>query len=196
MATERSCKLRFPEGLAIVFTVAENGISKPVRHLKAGHLINGLWQISFQEIHLVDRQRNVAKRVLERLLHSVSLTLNAVEEDAGHGLFVETWRPIVSPALAFEYEAVLKRGTAETGMTLQDIDDFIEYLCSRSRLVQIYFRWRPALPDPNDDRILEVAVRTRASIVTFNTRDFVGTERFGIGVMSPGELLKLIGVVR
>lgn len=81
-------------------------------------------------------------------------------------------------------------------MTLQDIDDFIEYLCSRSRLVQIYFRWRPALPDPNDDSILEVAVRTGATIVTFNTRHFVGAERFGIGVMSPGELLKLIGIAR
>ncbi len=65
-----------------------------------------------------------------------------------------TWRPVISPALAFEYEAVLKRGSTDTGMTLQDIDDFIEYLCSRSRLVQIYFRWRPALPDPDDDRIL------------------------------------------
>jgi predicted nucleic acid-binding protein len=63
------------------------------------------------------------------------------------------WRPVISPTLAFEYEAVLKRGAPETGLTLQDIDDFIEYLCSRSRLVQIYFRWRPALRDPDDDRI-------------------------------------------
>jgi hypothetical protein len=75
---------------------------------------------------------------------------------------------------------VLKGGTAETGLTLQDIDDFIESLCSRSRLVQIYFRWRPSLPDPNDDHILQVAVRTRSTIVTFTTKDFRGTERFGI----------------
>jgi putative PIN family toxin of toxin-antitoxin system len=106
-----------------------------------------------------------------------------------------TWRPVISPALAFECEAVLKRGSTDTGMTLQDIDDFIEYLCSRSRLVQIYFRWRPALPS-NDDRILEVAVRTRASIVTFNTKDFVGAERFGISVISPSELMTLIGRMR
>jgi putative PIN family toxin of toxin-antitoxin system len=106
------------------------------------------------------------------------------------------WRPVVSPALALEYEAVLKRGTAETGLTLQDVDDFIEYLCSRSRLVQIYFRWRPTLPDPNDDRILEVAVRTGSAIVTFNTNDFKGSERFGIRVISPKELLALIGGMR
>lgn len=107
-----------------------------------------------------------------------------------------TWRPVVSPALALEYEAVLKRGAAEIGLTPQDIDDFIEYLCSRSRLVQIYFRWRPTLPDPNDDRILEVAVRTGSPVVTFNTKDFAGAERFGIRVISPKELLTLIGGMR
>jgi predicted nucleic acid-binding protein len=43
------------------------------------------------------------------------------------------WHPIISPALAFEYEAVLKRGAAEIGLTPQDIDDFIEYLCRHQR---------------------------------------------------------------
>ena len=79
------------------------------------------------------------------------------------------------------------------GLTLQDIDDFIEYLCSRSRLVQIYFRWRPALRDPDDDRILEVAVRTQSAVVTFNAKDFAGAERFGIQVISPKEMLTLVG---
>jgi putative PIN family toxin of toxin-antitoxin system len=106
------------------------------------------------------------------------------------------WRPVISPALAFEYEAVLKRLASETGLTLQDIDDFVEYLCSRSRLVQIYFRWRPTLPDPNDDRILEVGVRTRSAIVTFNARDFAGAGRFGIPVVQPKELLSQIGGAR
>ena len=102
------------------------------------------------------------------------------------------WRPVISPALAFEYEAVLKRGASETDLTLRDIDDFVEYLCSRSRLVQIYFHWRPALRDPNDNRILEVAVRTGSPVVTFNTRDFAGAERFGVKVMGPKELLPLV----
>ena len=42
------------------------------------------------------------------------------------------WCPVISPALAFENEAVLKRGVAESGLSLQDIDDFMEYLCSRA----------------------------------------------------------------
>ena len=52
------------------------------------------------------------------------------------------------------------------------------------------------LPDPDDDRILEVAIRTGSPIVTFNVRDFRGAERFGIQTMSPGELLGLIGAHR
>jgi len=103
------------------------------------------------------------------------------------------WRPVISHALALEYESVLKRGVEELGLTLVDIDDFTEYLCSRARLVQIYFRWCPMLPDPDDDRILEVAVRTGSPIVTFNVRDFRGPESFGIRTMSPGELLAIMG---
>jgi predicted nucleic acid-binding protein len=62
--------------------------------------------------------------------------------------------------------------------------------------VQIYFRWirwRPALRDPNDDRILEVAVRSGAPVVTYNTKDFSGAERFGIQVIRPKEFLSLVG---
>ena len=100
---------------------------------------------------------------------------------------------MISPALALEYESVLKRGVGELGLSLVDIDDFTEYLCSRARLVQIYFRWRPMLPDPDDDRILEVAVRVGSPIVTFNVRDFRGSESFGIRTMSPSELLAIMG---
>jgi predicted nucleic acid-binding protein len=105
----------------------------------------------------------------------------------------QQWRPVISPALALEYESVLKRGAGDWGVSLGDVDDFTEYLCSRARLVQIYFRWRPMLPDPDDDRILEVAVRTGSPIVTFNAKDFRGSESLGIRTMSPGELLAIMG---
>jgi putative PIN family toxin of toxin-antitoxin system len=103
------------------------------------------------------------------------------------------WRPVISPALALEYEAVLKRGAAGTALGSEEIDDLVEYLCSRARLVQIYFKWRPALRDPNDDRILEVAVRTQSAVVTFNTKDFADAGRFGVEVLRPHEMLALVG---
>jgi hypothetical protein len=101
---------------------------------------------------------------------------------------------VVSPALALEYESVLKRSTGDWGLSLSEIDDFTEYFFSRARLVRIYFRWRPSLPDADDDRILEVAVRTGAPIVTFNRKDFRGAELFGIRVMGPKEMLMALGV--
>ncbi len=95
-----------------------------------------------------------------------------------------TWTANVSVALALEYEDVLKRGL--TALTAEDVDDFLEYLFMRSNLVPVFFRWRPALPDADDDRILEVAVRSQAMVVTFNTRDFGAAEQFGVRVISPG----------
>ena len=103
------------------------------------------------------------------------------------------WRPVISPALAFECESVLKRDVAALGLTLADIDDFTEYLCSRARLVKIHFQWRLSLTDPGDDCILEAAVSAGAPIVTFNKRDFRGSERFGIRTVTPRELLAIIG---
>ena len=102
-------------------------------------------------------------------------------------------RPVISPALALEYESVLKRSVRDTGLSLGDVDDFTEYLFSRARLVQIYFRWRPMLPDPDDDRILEVAVRAGSPIVTFNVRDFRGSESLGVRTIIPSELLVIMG---
>jgi putative PIN family toxin of toxin-antitoxin system len=108
----------------------------------------------------------------------------------------QQWRPVISPALALEYESVLKRGIGQSVLSSSEIDELVHYLCSRALLVQIYFRWRPILPDPDDDRILEVAVRTGSPIVTFNERDFRGAERFGIPILSPGALLGVLGAQR
>lgn len=52
------------------------------------------------------------------------------------------------------------------------------------------------LPDPKDDFVLELAVESRADfLLTFNTRDFVGAERFGIRVILPREFLAIIGEI-
>jgi hypothetical protein len=74
-----------------------------------------------------------------------------------------------------------------------DIDGFMDYLCGRARLVQICFRWRPMLPDPDDDRIPEVAVRAGTPVVAFNVRDFRGAESPGVQTVSPRELPAVVG---
>ena len=58
--------------------------------------------------------------------------------------------------------------------------------------VQLAYLWRPAVPDDDDDMVLEAAVNGRADgIVTFNLSDFVrSAKQFGVEVMRPGEAVK------
>jgi predicted nucleic acid-binding protein len=52
------------------------------------------------------------------------------------------------------------------------------------------------LPDPEDDMILELAVKAGGEfIVTYNTRDFAGVEQFGVRAIEPGAFLQLIGAL-
>lgn len=74
-----------------------------------------------------------------------------------------------------------------------DVDDFLDYVLSVAELVSIPYRIRPALRDPSDDRILEVAAIADAAIVTFNERDFEGAERHGVPILRPVEFLRMIG---
>lgn len=116
---------------------------------------------------------------------------NRVLSLVGSGRFVHA----VSVALAFEYEAAVLRPEAGVRLPRPVIDDILDYLCRAADRQRIHFLWRPALPDPGDDLVLEVAVQARCSrIVTFNTRDFRGAERFGVRAVTPGAFLRLLEV--
>lgn len=99
----------------------------------------------------------------------------------------------LSVPLVIEYEDAGKRRSEETGLTEADIDDVLDYLCSVAHLQEIHFLWRPALKDPRDDHVLELAVEAAAeTIVTHNLKDFAAASHFGVTVMSPGEFLESI----
>ena len=101
----------------------------------------------------------------------------------------------ISVPLVFEYEDALKR-LESSAITEQDIGDFIDFLCEIGHHQEIFFLWRPFLPDPSDDHVLEVAVAAGCdTIVTYNKRDFRGIEYFGIRILDPRELLSEIGVI-
>ena len=106
------------------------------------------------------------------------------------------WRPCVSVPVALEYEDVLKREFMRTTINAADVDALLDYLFGVSHRVEIQLRVRPALRDPDDDRILELAARAGATIVTFNTRDFVGAQAFGVRAVRPLEFLSKIGESR
>lgn len=100
----------------------------------------------------------------------------------------------LSAPLVLEYEAVLMHLRLERGLTQDDVTDLVDSLCALSTLHEIDYLWRPYLRDPADEFVLDLAVAARCDyIITHNWRNFAGAERFGIGVVSPGRFLRLIG---
>jgi putative PIN family toxin of toxin-antitoxin system len=104
------------------------------------------------------------------------------------------WQATVSVALVLEYEATGKREAGSVGVESEVIDAIIDMMCATSYQHDVHFRTRPALPDPNDEFILELAVNSQSDfIVTYNVRDFRGSELFGIRVVTPAGFLRIIG---
>jgi putative PIN family toxin of toxin-antitoxin system len=102
----------------------------------------------------------------------------------------------ISVPLVFEYEGVLRRSKLPEEISEKDISDFIDFLCYVAFRQDIFFLWRPFLPDPSDDLVLEVAVEASCdSIITYNKRHFPGIEKFGIRILDPKEFLAEIGVI-
>jgi putative PIN family toxin of toxin-antitoxin system len=105
---------------------------------------------------------------------------------------------LLSPAMMLEYEEVLKRDehSQEAGLSLNDIDLFLEEFSALAEPVQIHFQWRPQLRDSDDEMVLETAINGRAdAIITFNKADFAASKQsFGIQILTPGELLRRIQI--
>jgi putative PIN family toxin of toxin-antitoxin system len=100
---------------------------------------------------------------------------------------------VMSTTLLFEYEDILKRNQIVLGLSDEEIEKILDYLCLQSEHQKIYFLWRPRLPDPKDDHLLELAVAAGTKlIVTHNTKDFKGVEKFGIRSLTPKELMEEI----
>lgn len=101
------------------------------------------------------------------------------------------FRSNLSLALALEYRAVGMRLLPSMPFGVDYLDSALDFVFSASEYQEIYFRWRPCLPDPGDDMVLELAIAAGgATIVTFNVKDFRGADRFGVRVCTPGEFLR------
>ena len=118
---------------------------------------------------------------------------------ASHKLLISlpngAYQPNISVPLFVEYESVVKREGMLNGLREMDIDAILDYFLSKSSIRKIFYLWRPTLKDPKDDLVLEVAVESQSEyIITFNKKDFRGSEKFGIKVVTPQEFMSERGM--
>jgi putative PIN family toxin of toxin-antitoxin system len=105
------------------------------------------------------------------------------------GLLGDTrWQPIVSVALILEYEEVAKREAHRLGIAEWVVDDVVDMFCRVGSQQAIRFRLRPALKDPDDEFLLELAAASQADfLVTYSIADFRGSEEYGVRPVTPIE---------
>ena len=104
-------------------------------------------------------------------------------------------RPLMGAALLAEYEDVMSRPLLwrRSRLIAAEREELLDIFLSVCQWRQIYFAWRPNLPDEGDNHVIELAVAGQAKyVVTRNTRDLRhGELRFPqLRVMTPGEFLK------
>ena len=98
--------------------------------------------------------------------------------------------------LVMEYEDVLLRPDM-VPLPTAAAQSVIDYLCATGTQQDVHFLWRPLLPDPKDDMVLEAAAGAGCRhIVTFNTRDFAAASSLGIAAIKPGDFLTLLESLR
>jgi len=108
-------------------------------------------------------------------------------------------RPMISTPLFAEYEDVLSRAETRARCPLSESEQnaLFDAFIAQTRMVEVYFSWRPNLRDEGDNLIVELAVAASpCNVVTHNLRDFANAElKFpSVKVLTPAQWLKLQGV--
>jgi predicted nucleic acid-binding protein len=100
----------------------------------------------------------------------------------------------LSVGLYFEWQDVLTRTeNLPPGVSADEMSAFLNYLCGHAFLAEIFYLWRPFLPDVDDDMIVELAFAAGCRyIVTHNVRHFAGCQQLGIEAIKPADFLRLI----
>ena len=138
-----------------------------------------------------------------RVILDTNVIVAALRSQAGasHRLLMTIghprWQSVVTPALMYEYEDVARRPGQVPGLSADDISAILDLLYQRSHRQLVYFSWRPLSQDPGDDLVLEAAVAGGCDfVVSFNERHLRPAREFGIEILKPVELLRLIGEIK
>ena len=105
------------------------------------------------------------------------------------------YQPVLGPALLAEYEDVLGRAElfATSVLSAKERGEVFDGLMSRCRWVEVFYAWRPNLPDEGDNHLIELGVAAQAdAIVTPKLRDVArGELKFpSLRVLTPEQCLE------
>ena len=127
------------------------------------------------------------------ILPAISLSKKGASRQLLRAALDSQFELLLSVPLLPEYEAVLIRPVHLTvsGLSSAEVGKLMDNLALVAKQVRLAFRWRPQLPDANDDMVLETAINGAATgVVTFNTRDFTNVcSKFGCAVLLPAAAL-------
>lgn len=106
------------------------------------------------------------------------------------------YRPVLGPALLAEYEDVMGRTDlfADSVLSVTERDEVFDGFLNRCRWVEVFYAWRPNLPDEADNHLIELAVAAQADvIITRNLRNVAhGELKFpSLRVLSPEHCLEV-----
>jgi predicted nucleic acid-binding protein len=104
---------------------------------------------------------------------------------------------VMGANLLAEYEELIHRESLWRGLpvTVKERETLLDDFCAAAIWHPVYFRWRPNLPDADDDHVLELAIASGAEhLVTHNTRDLArGELKFTVPrVVTPAQHLKTV----
>ena len=107
----------------------------------------------------------------------------------------QNYQAVIGPALLAEYEDVVGRRELFAGGVLDEDERaaIFEGFLNRCRWVEVYYLWRPNLPDEADNHLIELGVAAQAdAIVTRNLRGLArGELRFpSLAILDPEHCLE------
>ena len=106
------------------------------------------------------------------------------------------YRPLIGTALFLEYEDIMNRDTLfdRCPLTAKERGEVFRGFLAVCRWTEVYYAWRPNLPDESDNHLFELAVAGRAdALITRNLKDLTrGELRFpSIKILSPEQCLEV-----
>ncbi len=140
---------------------------------------------------------------MKNVVIDTNILVAALKSNKGAAYALVTKLPLqrfvfhLSVPLYTEYQDVLTRPKNMTGRNSQEeILAFLRYICKMAHHQKIFYLWRPWLKNPKDDMVLELAVAAHCKyIITYNLKDFMNIQVFGIQAVTPKEFLSIIGEV-